>query len=113
LIYVKDVLRAVVELTSAPNEKLTRRVYNLQALSPTAGEICRAISSRVPGAALEFEPDAEIVQLIESWPVTFDDSAARADWGWTPRYDLESLADDFLGELMDGDADGRRVRGVG
>ena len=113
LIYVKDVLRAVRQLIDADAAQLTRRVYNLQALSPTAGEICRAISDRVPGARLGFDPDAEVVQLIESWPVRFDDTAARTDWGWAPRFDLDMLADDFLGELIDGDADGRRLRRTG
>jgi threonine 3-dehydrogenase len=113
LIYVKDVLRAVQQLITAPAGQLTRRVYNLQALSPTAGELCHAISKRIPGARLQFAPDAEVVQLIESWPVRFDDTVARNDWGWSPHFDLDMLADDFLGELIDGDADGRRLRGTG
>jgi threonine 3-dehydrogenase len=99
LIYVKDVLRAVRQLIEAPAEQLTRRVYNLQALSPTAAEISSAISRRVPEAELDFDPDPETVQLIESWPVRFDDTAARSDWGWAPCFDLDSLADDFLEEL--------------
>ena len=66
----------------------------------------------MPEAKLGFDPDAEIVQLIESWPMRFDDTAARTDWGWSPRFDLDMLADDFLGELIDGDADGRRLRGT-
>ena len=37
----------------------------------------------------------------------FNDAAARTDWGWSPRFELNSLADDFLGELIDGDADSR------
>lgn len=99
LIYVKDVIAAVRRLIEAPSEELTRRVYNLQALSPTAAEISSAISRRVPEAELDFDPDPETVQLIESWPVRFDDTAARSDWGWAPRFDLDSLADDFLEEL--------------
>ena len=113
LIYIKDVLRAIRNLLDAPHKQLTQRIYNLQALSPSAGEICRAINDRIPDARLEFDPDAEVTQLIESWPVRFDDSAARTDWGWSPHFELNSLADDFLGELTDGDADGRRLRGTG
>jgi len=113
LIYVKDVLRAVQQLIDAPDERLTRRVYNLQALSPTADEIRVAITDRIPDAELDFDPDPEVTQLIESWPVRFDDAAARTDWGWSPHFELDSLADDFLGELIDGDADGRRLRGTG
>jgi len=100
LIYVKDVIAAVRRLIAAPAKELSRRVYNLQALSPTAAEIRQAISARLPAAELDFDPDPETVQLIESWPVRFDDTAARADWGWVPRFDLDALADDFLAELI-------------
>jgi threonine 3-dehydrogenase len=99
LIYVKDVIAAVRRLIEAPSDELTRRVYNLQALSPTAAELRQVISARLPDAELDFDPDPETVQLIESWPVRFDDTAARADWGWAPRFDLDALADDFLAEL--------------
>lgn len=27
----------------------------------------------------------------DSWPQVFDDSEARADWKWKPKYDLEKL----------------------
>jgi threonine 3-dehydrogenase len=99
LIYVKDVLRAILMLLDAPGERLTRRVYNIQALSPTAQQIAAAIRDRLPDARLTFEPDPEVTALIESWPIRFDDAAARRDWGWQPQYDLPALADDFLGEL--------------
>jgi threonine 3-dehydrogenase len=100
LIYVKDVLRAIVALLDAPTERLTRRVYNIQALSPAAGEIAEAIRQRLPRAELTFEPDPMVTALIEGWPIRFDDASARRDWHWQPRYDLPALADDFLGELQ-------------
>ena len=99
LIYVKDVLQAILGLLAAPRERLSRRVYNIQAVSPAADEIARAITARLPSARLSFQPDSEVTALIESWPVHFDDAAARSDWGWQPQYDLDTLADDFLKEL--------------
>jgi threonine 3-dehydrogenase len=99
LIYVKDVLRAILGLLDAPEECLTRRVYNIQALSPTADDIAQAIRRRLPEAQLTFQPDADVAALIESWPIRFDDAAARRDWGWQPQFDLAALADDFLKEL--------------
>ncbi len=99
VIYVKDVLRAILALLDAPGERLTRRVYNIQAISPQAGQIAEVIRERMPEAQLAFEPDPEVTALIESWPIRFDDAAARRDWGWQPKYDLTTLADDFLKEL--------------
>lgn len=98
-IYVKDVLRAIVDLVHAPAEQLSRRVYNIHGIAPSTGELAEAIAARLPHAQLQFAPDAEIVALVESWPVEITDTSARRDWLWRPRYDLETLADDFIEEL--------------
>lgn len=31
--------------------------------------------------------------LADSWPQVFDDSDARRDWKWKPKYDLDNLVD--------------------
>lgn len=99
LIYIKDVLQAIVQLLQAPTGRLTQRGYNVQALSPTAEQLASAIRARCPSATLDFQPDAEIADLIDSWPQEFIDTSARRDWGWSPQYDLDAMSDDFLSEL--------------
>ena len=100
LIYIKDVLQAILQLLAAPETRLTQRGYNVQALSPTAEELRIAIRSRLPSATIEFDPDAEIADLIDSWPQEFVDASARNDWDWSPQFDLDAMSDDFLGELQ-------------
>lgn len=34
--------------------------------------------------------------VADSWPVRFDDSNARRDWGWEPAFGLEELVSDML-----------------
>ena len=34
-----------------------------------------------------------------TWPESLDDSAARAEWGWAPRYDLAAMVAEMLKEL--------------
>ena len=99
LIYVRDVLRAFAGLTAAAASHLTRRVYNLSAMSVTSLEIAEAIRRRLPEATLRFEPDEPVATLLASWPQAMDDAAARRDWGWRPEWDLDRTADDFLAEL--------------
>lgn len=96
LIYYQDLLKAVVQLLAAPAERLSRRVYNLQGLSPTAQQIADAIRQRLPSCQLDFQPTPPIANLIDSWPTEFDDAAARRDWHWQPTYHLETMADDFI-----------------
>lgn len=97
--YVKDALQAMVGLLKAPADRLTRRVYNIHAIAPTAKQIADAITQRLPGVRLTFAPDPAVVALIESWPAVIEDGSARRDWGWQPAYDLDRLANDLIGEL--------------
>jgi hypothetical protein len=34
-----------------------------------------------------------------TWPASIDDSAARKEWGWQHKFDLQKLADDMLTRL--------------
>ena len=88
------------DLLRAPESQLTQRVYNIHAIAPSAGELAKAITDRIPDAEITFEPDPALVQLIESWPTIIEDATARRDWGWQPRYDLPTLADHFIEELQ-------------
>ena len=99
IIYVKDVIRAIAGMLETPGDRLTRRVYNIHAMAPSAQRISDVIRRRLPEARIGFDPLREVVDLIESWPTEIDDASARSDWDWKPRYDLEALADDFVQEL--------------
>ncbi|MDZ4818748.1 MAG: NAD-dependent epimerase/dehydratase family protein [Planctomycetota bacterium] len=100
LIYVQDVLRAIVGLSAAQASLLTRRVYNIHGISATCREIADAIVQQLPRAILHFEPDEKIVSLLESWPGRIDDTAAHRDWGWEPNFDLERMARHFIHETV-------------
>ena len=100
LVYVEDALEALVRLLEASPERLSRRVYNVQGISPTAQEIAAAIQARLPHVELSFDPHPVQADLVECWPQTVVDASARHDWGWRPRFDLETLADHFLEELQ-------------
>ena len=100
LVYVEDLLRGILKLLDTPEESLTRRSYNLQALSPTSAEIAEAIVDRIPEAKMRFDPDTEITSLIDSWPTEFVDISSRQDWGWDPSFDLPAMADHFIAALQ-------------
>lgn len=98
-VYVKDVARALVNICHAPEGNLRRRVYNIYGFPISAANLVRAITKHIPGAQLDFNPDEEVVRVINGWPRRMDDSAARADWGWHASYDLEGTVADFIAEL--------------
>lgn len=96
MMYMPDALRALVELSAAPREKLRRCIYNIGAMSPTAQQFADAVRKRVDGTELTFRPDPARQAILDSWPREVDDSCARTEWGWSPRYDLEKMSDDLL-----------------
>jgi len=99
LMYMPDGLRALVELSAAPRERLTRCVYNVAAFSPTADQIADEVRRVVPGASITFKPDPARQAILDSWPRALDDSLARRDWGWQPEYDLPRMTADLLPKL--------------
>ncbi|MCA9690342.1 MAG: NAD-dependent epimerase/dehydratase family protein [Myxococcales bacterium] len=99
LMYMPDGVRALLELAEAPAERLRRRVYNVAAFSPTAAEIAESVRRAIPGVDLSFRPDPARQQILDSWPNALDDQAAREDWGWAPRYDLEAMTAELVPAL--------------
>ena len=99
LMYMPDAIRAMTELSEAPKAGLRRSIYNIAAMSPTAEEIASAVRARVPGVRLTFRSDPVRQAILDSWPRRLDDSTARAEWGWRPRFDLAAMSDDLIARL--------------
>jgi nucleoside-diphosphate-sugar epimerase len=91
-----DGIEALLKLALAPKEKLSRRVYNIGAFSPSAERIREIVAAAFPGAAITTAVDAKRQLIVDSWPEDVDDSAARKDWDHAPKYDLERAFRDYL-----------------
>lgn len=91
-----DGVDALMALAAAPRGRLTRTAYNVAAFNPSAEEIRRVVLAAFPGARIDWETDLKRQGILDSWPAEVDDSAARADWGFAPRYDFAHAMDDYL-----------------
>jgi threonine 3-dehydrogenase len=91
-----DAIEALVLLAAAERSRLTRTAYNLTAFNPTAEEVCDKVSAAFPGAKITFAVDEKRQRIVDSWPADVDDSAARRDWGFAPRYDFSKAFDEYL-----------------
>jgi threonine 3-dehydrogenase len=96
LMYMPDGVRALLELAMAPRERVSRCIYNIAAFSPRADEIARSVQRVLPDAKFTYTPDAVRQGILDSWPKALDDGAARRDWGWKPKYDLDGMTDDLV-----------------
>ncbi len=91
MMFMDDAIRATIELMDAPAENVKiRSSYNLSALSFTPAELAAAIQQELPDFTIAYEPDFRQA-IADSWPASIDDSAARTDWGWKERYDLNKM----------------------
>jgi nucleoside-diphosphate-sugar epimerase len=96
MMYMSDALKATLDLMDAPSEKILERgSYNVAAFSFTPKELAEEIRSHLPHFTINYTPDFR-QSIAASWPQSIDDSAARRDWGWAPKYNLTKMVEDML-----------------
>nr|XP_019940551.1 PREDICTED: L-threonine 3-dehydrogenase, mitochondrial-like isoform X1 [Paralichthys olivaceus]XP_019940552.1 PREDICTED: L-threonine 3-dehydrogenase, mitochondrial-like isoform X1 [Paralichthys olivaceus] len=101
MMHISDCHRATVEFMQAPECQLSLRTYNIAAMSFTPEEVAQEIRKHLPHLKVTYNPDSVRQTIADSWPVRFDDTNARRDWGWTPAFGLEELVSDMLHFIRD------------
>jgi nucleoside-diphosphate-sugar epimerase len=91
-----DGVLALLQLAAAPREALTRTAYNVGAFNPSAGEIRDIVLRFFPKAEITTRVDEKRQRIVDTWPADVDDSAARRDWGFNPRFDFERAFSEYL-----------------
>jgi threonine 3-dehydrogenase len=91
-----DAINSLLMLMDVPRERMSRQVYNIAAFALTAGEFRDRALRAFPGAKITFEPNPRRQGIVDSWPEDVDDSLARTDWGWMPRYEADAFFDDYF-----------------
>lgn len=100
MIYMPDALKAAVDLMEADPARLKHRnAFNIASLSFAPETVFAAIKKYKPEFEMEYDVDPLKQSIAESWPDRMDDSCAREEWDWCPRYDLDSMTKDMLEKL--------------
>ena len=98
MMYMPDAIKALMDLAEADGSRLKRRVFNVNSMSFSAGELAQSIRKIIPGFTCDYKPDYRQA-IADSWPRSLDDSAARQEWNWKPEYDLRSMTQDMIQRL--------------
>jgi threonine 3-dehydrogenase len=100
IMYIKDAVRSLFELFEADENKIKTRVYNVGQIvpSPKAGDLLREIKKYFQDALITFNPNPEAMDNLEALPKKLDDQKARDEWGWSIRYGLKEMVEDFVKE---------------
>ena len=91
-----DAVKAILDIMAAPTKNLNQTVYNIRAFAPTAEEFRQKIIEAFPQARIEYDVNEKRQNMVDSWPADIDDSAARSDWNWNPRHNLETGMCEYL-----------------
>ncbi|XP_004915001.2 L-threonine 3-dehydrogenase, mitochondrial isoform X1 [Xenopus tropicalis] len=102
MMYIDDCLRATLEVMEAPAPSLTMRTYNINAMSFTPEELAIEVQKHMPELEVVYDVDAVRQAIADSWPMNFDDSNARKDWGWKHDFDMAELVTTMLNYLNSG-----------
>jgi threonine 3-dehydrogenase len=91
-----DGVDALLQLASTPRDRLTRTAYNVAAFNPSADQIREVVVRAFPAADITWAIDTKRQGIVDSWPADVDDSAARRDWGFAPRYTFDRAFSEYL-----------------
>lgn len=99
MMYMDDAVKATLDLMAAPPAKIkTRSSYNISAMSFSPEEIAAEIKKHIHGFLITYQPDFRQA-IADSWPKSIDDSVARNEWGWVPKFGLKEMVEDILKNL--------------
>ncbi len=100
MMYMPDALHAAIQIMEAdPTRLVHRNAFNIASMSFGPETIYAEIKKHVPDFKMRYEIDPLKQSIADSWPDNMDDSCARKEWDWKPRYDLASMTTDMLEKL--------------
>ncbi len=100
MMYMPDAIRAMIELMEAdPSGLAHRNAFNVTAMAVTPEELAGEIRKHIPDFAIDYDVDPIRQAIADSWPRSMDDSFARSEWNWQPRYDLSAMTVDMIEKL--------------
>lgn len=102
MMYMPDALEAIVKLIEAdPSKLIHRNAFNVTAMSFAPEHVAAEIKKHIPEFEMTYDVDPVRQSIAESWPDSLDDTAAREEWGWNPKYDLAAMTKDMLTKLKE------------
>jgi UDP-glucose 4-epimerase len=95
LIYAADMAEGVVLATM--NAPPGAHTYNIsRGVATTLGELADAVRRAIPTADIQIGPGLNYMQAPEPWYGPLDNTLAREQLGFEPRFDLDGMVEDYI-----------------
>lgn len=102
MMYMPDALNAAVKIMQAdPHFLVHRNAFNIASMSFEPDTIYKEIKKHYPDFKIIYEVDPVRQAIADSWPNKMDDTCARKEWGWVPRYNLKTMTEDMILHLKE------------
>ncbi len=100
MMYMPDAIDSIIQICEADGSKLIHRnAFNITAMSFCPEDIKKAIQKHIPEFEMDYAIDPIKQKIANSWPNSLDDSCARKEWGWDPKFNLDTMTADMLEKL--------------
>lgn len=100
MMYMPDALHAAISLMEAnPARLIHHNGFNVASMSFAPETIYAEIKKHKPDFEMVYDVDPLKKSIAESWPDKLDDSCARKEWDWAPKYNLSEMTIDMLDKL--------------
>lgn len=97
MMYMPDALDACIQIMEADPSKLVHRnSFNVTSMSFTPEMLYAELRKAMPGFTMTYDVDPVKESIARSWPDSLDDTCAREEWGWKPKWDMKSMTEDML-----------------
>ncbi len=100
MMYMPDALDGMINLMEADPARLVHRnSFNIAAMSFAPEHLEAAIKKVIPTFTMSYNIDPLKERIAKSCPDALDDSCARAEWDWSPKYDIDAMTADMIEKL--------------
>lgn len=100
MMYMPDAVDSIIDLMEADSNNLVdRNAFNVSGMSFSPKEISKSIKKIIPEFELSYDIDPVRDSIARSWPDSLDTSEAQKQWGFKPKYDLDSMTKDMIDNI--------------
>ncbi|UJS27665.1 NAD-dependent epimerase/dehydratase family protein [Macrococcoides canis] len=97
MMFMDDAIDAIIKLMEAPAENLKdRNAFNVTAVSVDPEMIAASIRKVMPDFELDYDVDPVREGIAQSWPNSIDATEAKQQWGFDPKFDLDTMTKEML-----------------
>lgn len=100
MMFMDDAVDCIIDLMQADPSRLEHRnSFNVTGMSFDPEQIAESIRKFIPDFELTYDVNEQLQAIASSWPNSLDDSSAREEWDFNPKYDLDKMTERMLKEL--------------